>query len=90
MDKYYIKDGYKLRCIANNYIVVAVGKASKEFNGMINLNASGAFLWKSLEKLHTKEELLQAIQNEYDVESDVAKKDIDLFIATLEKNGIIQ
>ena len=40
-----IKEGFILREVAGNYIVVAVGSAVKQFNGVITLNETGAFLW---------------------------------------------
>ena len=36
-----IKEGFMLRNVADNYIVVPVGKASLEFKGLINLNGVG-------------------------------------------------
>ena len=44
------KKGFILRKMLNEHIVVAVGEASLGFNGMIRLNATGAFLWEMLEK----------------------------------------
>jgi hypothetical protein len=44
-----IKEGFMLRSVADNYVVVPVGKASLELKGLINLNSVGAFIWKCLE-----------------------------------------
>ena len=43
-----IKNGFILRNVSDAYVVVAVGEAAKDFNGMITLNETGAFLWKTL------------------------------------------
>ena len=43
-----IKNGFILRNFSDAYVVVAVGEAAKDFNGMITLNETGAFLWKTL------------------------------------------
>ena len=90
MKEYIIKEDFKLRQIGENYIVVALGKTSKVFNGMITLNESGAFLWKTLKEVKTKEALLSAFTSEYDVDIDTAKKDIDNFVGKLEENGIFE
>lgn len=45
-----IKSDYLLRKVADSYVVVPVGKATVDFNGMINLNETGAFLWQQLQK----------------------------------------
>ena len=41
-----IKENYMLRKVADCYVVVPIGEAVAEFNGMINLNEVGAFLWR--------------------------------------------
>ena len=85
-----IKDGFILREVADSYIVVAVGEAVKTFNGIVNLNETGAFLWKALETGATKEELLEKLTAEYDVDEDTAKKDIDAFVAKLEEAKLVK
>ena len=65
-----IKSGLILREVAENYIVVAVGEAVKEFNGLINLNSTGAFLWKILEKGAEEEDLVKAILEEYEIDEE--------------------
>ena len=78
-----IKDGFILREIAGNFIVIAIGNTVKDFNGVITLNETGAFLWKQLEKGATKEQLLEALLNEYEVTQEIALQHIDKFIEKL-------
>lgn len=85
-----IKEGFMLRNVAGNYVVVAVGEASKNFSGVITLNGSGAFLWEQLTKEVTEEQLLQALLNEYEVSEEVAKKDVQLFVSKLKEANIIE
>jgi hypothetical protein len=84
-----IKQGYILREVAGNYIVVAVGEAVKNFNGIINLNETGAFLWKQLQEGATEEQLKAAMLEEYDVQEDVAQNDIKAFIDKLNEKGLL-
>ena len=84
-----IKEGFILREIAGSFIVVAVGEAVKSFNGVINLNPTGALLWKKLSEGGDEQSLLKALLDEYDVEEEVAKKDIELFIDRLKKANLI-
>ena len=44
------KKGFLLRRLGDEFMVVAIGEASKSFNGMIRLNDTGAFYWKELER----------------------------------------
>ncbi len=84
-----IKQGYILREVAGNYIVVAVGEAVKNFNGIINLNETGAFLWRQLQEGATEEQLKAAMLEEYDVQEDVAQNDIKAFIDKLNEKGLL-
>lgn len=85
-----IKDGFILRKVADNFIVVAVGGAVKNFNGIINLNETGAFLWKQLEKGGDEDSLVKALLEEYDVEESIARKDANTFISKLMEAELIK
>lgn len=76
------KKGFMLRTVADKHIVVPIGTASVEFNGLITLNETGAFLWERLSKGATYDELLSALLSEYDVSEADARKGLDAFIQT--------
>ena len=84
-----IKDGFVLREVAGSFIVVAVGEAVKTFKGIVNLNETGAFLWKILERGATEEELLKKMLEEYDVDEQTAKTDIEGFITKLREAELV-
>lgn len=84
-----VKDGFVLREVAGNYIVVAVGARVKEFNGIINLNETGAVLWREIEKGADEETLVKALLSEYDVDEQVAKEDVKAFIAKMKEAGLL-
>lgn len=85
-----IKDGFILREVAGNYIVVAVGSAVKQFNGVISLNETGAFLWKKLEEGCEEKDLLSALLDEYEVESAVAEADVKAFLEKLNGASLLK
>lgn len=85
-----IKDGFILREVAGNFIVVAVGDAVKNFNGVINLNETGALLWKELAKGATEEDLKQALLNEYEVTEEIAENDVKAFVENLKQANLIK
>ena len=85
-----IKKNFILREVAGTYIVVAVGEAVKNFKSIINLNGTGAFLWKKLEKGATAEELVKGIIEEYEVEEEIAKKDVLEFVQRLKEKGLVE
>lgn len=69
-----VKEGFVLRSVAGSNVVVPVGAASMDFNGMITLNDSGAFLWRELEKGADVDSLTAALLREYEVDEETARK----------------
>lgn len=85
-----IKEGYVLRQVADNWIVLPVGQASVDFNGMVNLNGSGVLLWRALEKGCDLKALADVLLSEYDVDSSTALSDAEEFVSVLRKAGCIE
>lgn len=75
-----VKDGYMMRQVAGNYIIVAVSDKAADFDGVVTLNEVGAFLWKQLEQETNEEKLLAAMLETYDVDEATAKADLDRFL----------
>ena len=69
-----VKEGFVLRSVAGSNVVVPVGAASVDFNGMITLNDSGAFLWRELEKGADVDSLTAALLREYEVDEETVRK----------------
>ena len=82
-----IKDGYLLKEVAGNHLIVPVGNVS--FNSMITLNETGVLIGKMLMEGTTKEKILNAFLAEYEVSEEKAKADIDSFLNTLTKAGLL-
>ena len=78
-----------LREIAGDYIIIPTGKAVLEFNGLITVNEVGVSIWKMLQEETTFEELVSGILDEYDVDENVAREDIQEFLDKLVKAGIL-
>ncbi len=86
-----IKDGFVLEQVGDSYLAVAVGELAEKFNALVRLNETGAFLWRQLVTDKTKEELLEALMNEYEgVSEELAKRDIMSFLNTLKANNILE
>ena len=84
------KKGFMLRSVGNRHVVVAIGKASEEFNGLITLNDSGAFLWTELSKGCTYDELLAKMLETYEVDEATAKAGLDQFLKTARDEDLIE
>lgn len=85
-----VKEGFVLRNMGGQPVVVSVGSASKVFNGMIKLNETGEFLWQQLNDKKDEEELVSALLERYNVSIDVARSDVKEFINILKTPGIIE
>ncbi len=85
-----IKKGFVLRVVGGQSVVVPVGKMSKDFHGMINLNETGAFLWKFFAEEHTAEEAVAALCAEYEATEAQVKEDVLRFMEILSKNGFCE
>ncbi len=86
-----IKDSFLMKTVAGKIIVVPVGSETLDFNAVVSLNGSGSFLFSKLqEKDCTAEELVDAITAEYDVDREVAEKDIALFIEKISNAGMLE
>ena len=68
-----IKEGYILRNVVGSYVVVPVGQATIDFNGMISLNETGAFLFQKLQQGIEREELVDALAAEYEISRQLAE-----------------
>ncbi len=84
-----IKEDFILRKVADSYVVVPVNNMSLDFNGIINLNETGAFLFRLLQIGADREELLSKLLDEYEVTPQKAEKDIDLFIEKVKDADIL-
>ena len=84
-----IVDGFVLKNIADTNVVVPLGSNTVSFRSVIQLNETGAFLWKLLENDIDEEGLLTAMLKEYDIDEQTAKADIDEFLITMRKAELL-
>lgn len=84
-----IKNEYIMRNIAGDDVLVPIGKTVTDFNGLIILNEMAKFIWEKMIEVESEDELLNCILDEYEVEKDVAKADLDEFLNILKENNII-
>ena len=85
-----IKDGFVLREVGGENIVVPVGQTAAFFHGMINLNDTGAFLWRFFSEEHTADDAASALCMEYTVEKTKARLHVDKFLQTLFDAGLLE
>lgn len=84
-----IKEGFILRQIAGEDIVVPIGNNIANFNWVIRLNESVAFLWKTLQEEISKEELIDFLIKEYEIDENLATNDVEGFLDILKEHKAI-
>lgn len=83
-----LKDNFMLREIAGTWVVVPIGQRVIDFNGLINLSETGAFIWSRLSQGESPEDILLDIVENYDVDKETAARDLGEFLAELKEAGI--
>lgn len=76
----------------NEYIIVGEGLAQVNFNKIISLNETAAYLWKAVEQMEsfTVEDLSRLLLDEYEVDEATASKDAQAIADKWLEIGIIE
>lgn len=84
-----IKDGFVLREVAGEAMVIATGEASRNFNGIIRLNCTGRDIWEGLSDGLTEEEIAHKLVVKYGVNMEKALSDTRKLIARINTEGFL-
>lgn len=85
-----IKADFELKEIAGSYVVFPMGETAMDFNGMITLNETGAFLWNKLLDGADKQVLCDALCAEYNIDAATATEDVEAYLKKLTDIGCIE
>ena len=85
-----VREDLVLREVAGESILIPVGKIALDIKGMFTLTESGTLLYRKLTEDCTKEDLVQALLGEYEVDREKATEDVDTFLEQLETAGVLQ
>ncbi len=81
--------GFILRNVVDEYILMPTGDNIGKFNGTVLLNEVSALVWEKLQNPVSRDDLLKAILDEFEVEKAVAAADLDALLAKLKEYGVI-
>lgn len=85
-----IKEGYYLKKTSDFAVVCSKNSADVPINNIV-LTETSEFLWNCIsEKDMTKEQLLNALLDRFDISTVLALSNIDVFVKTLKENDIIE
>lgn len=83
-------EGLIPRDIAGEHLLIPSGESAVKLHGIITMNDSGMLLYEKLKEGTTREELVQTILDQYEVDRETAEKDIDTYLAKLREGGLLQ
>ena len=85
------KNGFNLRTVCGEKIIVAEGKENIDFSNIIVLNESAAYLWEKVsDNEFTAEEMAKWLTEEYDIDEETAKRDANTLAKQWMEAGIIK
>ena len=83
-------NGFILRNIVCEYMLVPTGERMKSFNGTMMLNELAAFVWEQLQSPKSESDLLKAVLAEYDIDEETASADLATLLKKFQGLGIIE
>ena len=84
------KAGFTLRNVKDETILIPIGDNIRKFNGTVLLNEVSALVWKKMQTPVSRDDLLKAILDEYEVEEAAAAADLDALLEKLKGFGVIE
>lgn len=85
-----LKHTFTVRQIAGEYVLIPMGKSALAFSGMVTTNEVGALICQRLATPATREELLEAVCQEFDVSAQTAQGDLDEFLNVLRRVDLLE
>lgn len=87
-----VKKGFELRDVCGEKVIIATGIENLDFNRLISLNETAAYLWQKAQEApsFTEAELAQKLVSDYDVTPETAEADVAELVGTWRKQGLIE
>ncbi|MBR6035918.1 MAG: PqqD family protein [Bacteroidaceae bacterium] len=86
-----IKEGFELRNVCGENIIIAHGVENIDFTKVITLNESAAFIWRHVEgKDFTEEDMVQLLLDEYEVDAPQAQADVQQLLNSWLQAGLVE
>lgn len=84
------KDGFMLRMIGSEAVVVPLAQQVVNFSAILTLNETGKILWEQLEVDTSLIQLATRLVDEYDVDPGRAEADVSDFVSELSRLGMVE
>lgn len=86
-----IKNGFEMRDVCGEKVIIAYGCQNLDFSKLINLNESAAYLWEAMQgKDFTAQDMADALCLEYEVSQEKALADSEVLLADWQQQGLVE
>lgn len=85
-----IREGFTLRNVADEFIVIPTGENIAKFEGAVVLSDVAAFVFEQLKRPVSREDLLALVLAEFDVDKATASADLDALLAQFREMELLE
>ncbi|MBQ3548087.1 MAG: PqqD family protein [Clostridia bacterium] len=83
-------ENFVLKELMGSFVLVPVGEAAMNLNGVITLNETAKFLWDAAEGEFEVNDLIDAVIAEYEVDIQTATEGVEIFLKRMKEEGCIE
>lgn len=85
-----IKEGFELRDVCGESVIVATGRKNIDFSKVISLNESASLMWQQVVgKDFDLEDLVKILTEHYEVDEATARKDVEELVSQWCEIGLV-
>ena len=85
-----LKDGFVVREVGGQTVVIATGEASKNFHGMVKLNGTAKEIWQGVADGLDASEIVRRLTDKYRIDADTVARDVEQIIAKMTEAGFTE
>jgi hypothetical protein len=86
------KEGFVLRTVCGEHVIVGEGLGTIDFGKLISLNETAAWIWKKAGEMgdFDIDSLAKALCDEYEVSAEDAQQDVEKMVTQWQELGIVE
>ena len=85
-----IKDGFNLKNVCGEFVIVATGRKNIDFSRLISLNASAAEVWEAVIGRDLEiDDVVKVLLDNYEVDEATARADAEKLVASWAEVGLV-
>ena len=82
-------EGYRIRKLEDEYVVLPFGKRAEKVNEVISLSETAGFMYLHAEETDSVDELAELVSREYGVDKTVVYEDVVSVVRILKEKGLL-